>query len=151
MQRDERYGLVADRSRPDRRATDARQGLGPRPELVRAAEERKEAAAPKRPLKRGPLTDEERERRLREMEADALKHEQMRVSRLHKMAEKVGEGQPGADVAGNGSGSTDPKFLREMARTVYTEGGDMAERIQRNRHYHQSKADMESGEGFIAP
>lgn len=41
--------------------------------------------------------------------------------------------------------ASDPKFLREMASNVYNDGNmSMTERIQRNKHFHQSGEDLES-------
>lgn len=41
--------------------------------------------------------------------------------------------------------ASDPKFLREMANNVYVDGSmSMTERLQRNKHYHQSGGDLES-------
>ena len=83
------------------------------------------------------MREEERLRRLAEMERDAAAHDAQRYSRV-AAARRDGDG-PGEDRAGPGGGGEEAQFVSRMNReTVMAGAGASLEaRIAQRRHYHQ--------------
>jgi hypothetical protein len=89
------------------------------------------------------MTEEEKQRRIQEMQADADLNDAQRASRL--TAKLAGAGAPNEGNTGNAS------FLHSMRKEVYTTAGasDMSKRIDQNKYSRQSAADIDSAEGFV--
>jgi hypothetical protein len=137
----QRYGLL---KRGDESSASAKDYSGPRPDLLRLKEDREaqDSAARNKPRESTKqLSEEEKMRRLSDMQRDAALNDAMRFGR-HKSG----------GVDGSKSESTskaDPSFLQSMRNTVYVEAtGSMEDRVKQNKYYMQKAADMDS-EGFL--
>mmetsp|Transcript_27178 Transcript_27178/g.33936 ORF Transcript_27178/g.33936 Transcript_27178/m.33936 type:complete len:421 (-) Transcript_27178:215-1477(-) len=114
--------------------------LGPSREMLAKAEERNAKPENDRPRKKQKLSEEERQRRIREMEQDANTYEEVRKERSVRTRQKD-EREKLRDEERYRRGRSDPDFLRSMHKKVYSEGTSMEERMRRNKHYHQKGAD----------
>lgn len=134
-----KYGLQS-----GKRGTYSAAELGPSAELLANAKK----AEPARPAKRSRhdrpvMSDEERQRKLREMQRDADDREIFRDEMIRKEKaqshddERAQARGPRADSAG---------FIRDMERESIREM-DVEDRVKRNRHFHQRE--MDSG-SFLA-
>ncbi len=83
------------------------------------------------------MREEERLRRLAEMERDAAAHDALRYSRV-AAARRDGDGK-GEERGGAGGGGDEARFVSRMNRdTVMAGAGESLEaRIAQRRHYHQ--------------
>lgn len=83
------------------------------------------------------LREEERLRRLAEMERDAAAHDALRYSRV-AAARSDGDGK-GEDRAGPGGVGEEARFVSRMNRETVMAGagGSLEARIAQRRHYHQ--------------
>lgn len=137
------YGLVR---RGEEGGRDGRElgYLGPRPELLskKAEKDAAEAAARSQPLESArTMSDEEKARRLAEMQRDAAVNDEIRMSRLHRPRDHRAED---ADLA-----KSNPAFLQKMRGAVYSsESMSVEDRLQQNRHYVQSTSAMDR-DGFL--
>lgn len=139
----EQYGLQS--SQGKRSDSPAKDYFGPRPELLRKKEEadrkaKEERQQAMRKANVRELSEEERLRRLREMESDAGNLDQSRVVRVkaEKDDQKVDHGN---------SGNAD--FIRSMRSDVIEKAAEkgIKDRIEQHRHYNQRSGDME--ENFL--
>jgi hypothetical protein len=137
--RDPRFGLQnASISR-----TYAADELGPSAELrnqkkLEASNQNNYNNSSKRPREK--LSEEEKAKRLREMQLDAEQHDERRNEiMVHNKAAKE------LDEKAKVSGEKDASFLKEMGDMVYLSGNiDMEERIKRNRQNHQKDLGSDS-------
>mmetsp|Transcript_36541 Transcript_36541/g.84467 ORF Transcript_36541/g.84467 Transcript_36541/m.84467 type:complete len:378 (-) Transcript_36541:187-1320(-) len=131
-----KYGLQS-----GKRSSYSEAELGPSAELIANAKK----AEPARPSKRGrherpPISEEERKRKLREMQRDADDREVYRDEMIRKEKaasrddERAQTKAPGGEAAG---------FIRDMERESIREM-DVEDRVKRNRHFQQSGADSNS-------
>lgn len=163
------YGLVKNSRGASHTADSSKRDpshLGPNMELLsrkkeEAEREERERLARLRRSKGGVsnhMDDAEKERRLKEMMADAVVNDDIR-SRRHKPSDKghsagtSSTGHANDDEAKEGQASVSKgAFLRDMRSQVYkseTEGGtSMEETLSRTRHYHQKGSDLDS-HGFM--
>ena len=89
------------------------------------------------------MTDEERGKRLREMQLDASEHEQYRTERMRREREEAAKD---VDATHRASKDSDPRFLRDIERSVYVSGNlDMEDRVKMGRQNHQ----RDLGESFM--
>ncbi|KAJ1453544.1 hypothetical protein M885DRAFT_524019 [Pelagophyceae sp. CCMP2097] len=140
------YGLAKGK----RDASDSRNdaALGPSASLLQAREREEElrgrAAAPRQKQK---LSDEEIEKRRREMAQDGTAHDAQRYERMKDHRQSDVKDAISADDAAkqrsalvdNEKARADPKFLRTARNEVYGEGSnmDLQEALQRNKNRHQ--------------
>ena len=131
-----KYGLQS-----GKRSSYSEAELGPSAELIANAKK----VEPARPSKRGrherpPISEEERKRKLREMQRDADDREVYRDEMIRKEKaasrddERAQTKAPGGEAAG---------FIRDMERESIREM-DVEDRVKRNRHFQQSGADSNS-------
>ncbi|CAN0100538.1 unnamed protein product, partial [Hapterophycus canaliculatus] len=123
--------------------------LGPAAALLDAKErekaEREKARAEAR--RRRVITPEEKMRRLREMEEDGTRNQELKKQRVEegRNADARERGRGGAEEEeGNGGGAakkSKPIFLDKM-RGEQVDAMGLEERMKRNRHYHQRGADV---------
>jgi len=125
--------------------------LGPQQSLISSREEkeRQEKAAKFQPRDQSvkALSEEEKQRRLQEMQQDASRTDEMRYKRV--ATEKVhAQEEAAAEEETNGSKSN-ASFLKEMRNAVYnTSEATMEERLQTNKHYTQKGTDLDAA-GFM--
>lgn len=134
-----KYGLQS-----GKRADHTRRELGPSAEQLRQAAQAEEPRFKRHRTQRQPMTDEEKQRRLLEMQQDAADHEAHRRERTHH--DRVANAEEERQAAS--AGSAGARFIRDMGHEVYSGSMGMEERIQRNRHQHQRASDL-SSEGFL--
>lgn len=156
-------------SKSDKPDVTSRTFLGPNPELLRKKKEQEhaEAAAKKSIVSKArdrsalnALTEEEKLQRIKEMEAAANRNDSIRVARYTQSSnhnEQGGSGGIADVVSGNSSNeyTGNAAFLSDMRKQVYvgSEKGsaiDIKSRIEQNKHYRQSSADIDSAEGFLS-
>jgi len=146
-------GLSASQSRPRsrsprRRADDSarssgrQEALGPSGEVVDKREqfakqilERRDAALASRGAAKR-MTEEEKERRLAQMRADANRHEASKDNRIAAAEEKDREIEEQEKKARQGS---DQKYFRDLREKAYMgeESGSVADRLRNQRHRRQ--------------
>mmetsp|Transcript_9220 Transcript_9220/g.18572 ORF Transcript_9220/g.18572 Transcript_9220/m.18572 type:complete len:400 (+) Transcript_9220:96-1295(+) len=93
------------------------------------------------------MSEEERERRLREMQTDASEHESNRAERIRKeraVALAESASTVAALSAASGGDGGDPSFIKDMEKSVYSGSIDMEERVKRNRQNHQKELGSDS-------
>lgn len=152
-----KYGLLTKRGSADQggsdshsRETSKNEFLGPRPEVLarKAEREQLESAArlkPKEDVKQ--LTEEERLRRLNDMQSNADVHDDMRVSRL---TAKSSASTTARENEASGAGDSAGNFLHSMRSEVYnTASISMEDRISQNKHYTQRGMDLDSASSFM--
>mmetsp|Transcript_30573 Transcript_30573/g.31113 ORF Transcript_30573/g.31113 Transcript_30573/m.31113 type:complete len:95 (-) Transcript_30573:13-297(-) len=92
------------------------------------------------------MSEEERLRRIREMEQDALTHDALRMQKCHHTKY---DKQTDLEDKEMKRKSTDAKFLTDLRVGVYNnDNATMEDRLKRNRHYHQRTSDLDS-QGFL--
>ncbi|KAJ1425282.1 hypothetical protein B484DRAFT_397966 [Ochromonadaceae sp. CCMP2298] len=135
-------------------------GAGPSPALLAArAEQERQAEEQRRSrLQRNDhsvraLSQGEREARISAMQSDAQANDAQRVARQAGSSGGVGgSGDGGGGVSGVDKGTDgntgNAVFLADMRKEVYADV-DMKARIDQNRHYRQSSADIESSNAFM--
>jgi hypothetical protein len=137
----EGYGLLA--RQPIVEDGQQKDYLGPRPELLQKIEDQKKQQLNDKLNKSradvSKLSEEEKMRRLAEMEQDASVNESYRSNRLVVKQEK--------DESGQGTG----KFLQEMRTEVYKQAADsdLKDRLDQNRYYRQGSSDLEGSSNFL--
>lgn len=142
---DSRYGL-----QHGKKSNYASDQLGPSASMRKAKEDRDgPVIATYRPDRkrarydREHMTDEERGKRLREMQLDASEHEQYRTERMRREREEAAKD---VDATHRASKDSDPRFLRDIERSVYVSGNlDMEDRVKMGRQNHQ----RDLGESFM--
>ncbi|CAN0433061.1 unnamed protein product [Ectocarpus sp. 12 AP-2014] len=93
------------------------------------------------------MTPEEKMRRLKEMEDDGTRNQELKKQRVeegrHADARGRGGGKVKADGRGGGGADTKskPSFLDKM-RGEQVDAMGLEERMKRNRHYQQRGADV---------
>lgn len=143
-----RYGLLPGRnggSSSSQTSSDST-SLGPNQELLnRKLEAERQAEVARRNRTRidvKAMSEEERLRKIQEMQMDADHNDMLRTTR-HQLSSGASSG----DVEGHSGNAV---FLESMRKSVYTTGEiDMRSRIDQNKHSRQSSADIDSAEGFI--
>ena len=135
-----RYGLVSRVEGDESRNIGY---LGPRPDLIskRAEREAAEAAARSRPresVRR--MSEEEKARRLAEMQQNAAINDEVRMNRHHRQSENRSDNSENKRA--------NPDFLQKMRGDVYSNEISVEARLQQNRHYVQSSSAMER-DGFL--
>ncbi len=88
--------------------------------------------------RRTEVREEERLRRLAEMERDAAAHDALRYGRV-AAARRDEAGRGEEDRAGPGDGGEEARFVSRMNRETVMAGagGSLEARIAQRRHYHQ--------------
>lgn len=152
-----RFGLIRtgvraaadpDRDRVDS-CPDSRSSLGPNAALLakKKAEVamKEETDRQKRARSGGAkgISEEDRRRRLMEMERDAAMYDQQRSTKITR------EKRSYEKEVNSNSNSKDGTFLSDMRSGVYNNAEtSMEDRLKRNRHYQQRSSDLDS-QGFL--
>ena len=159
--------------------------LGPNPKLlqIKLEKERKEQLDKKMMLQQNnkgsvkQLSEQERWKRLKEMEDDAMMNDTMRIHRHSSSYNKNSSNNNGNEShnmdTNNNNNSGDniskniiikdngddednnytgnAKFLQSMRKEVYSTAStmDVSTRIDQNKHYRQRSVDMDSSNGFL--
>ena len=150
---DKKYGLLGKDSNGDS-SKPSGDFLGPKPELLAkiAEKQRQELADKKKPREDvRALTEEERLRRLKAMESNAVIHDDSRMKRVQSSKLSGGMRQSAADL-GNREASKESgaSFLRSMRSEVYNSSSiSMEERLSQNKHYSQRGHDLENASSFM--
>lgn len=146
------YGLIGGggASKGPSRSDDG--SLGPNAKLVAMKDEQEKEKERSKFKPRGEvkkLSEEERLRRLKEMEDDARINEELRLNRLRNKSGGGRDGNKDISNAAGATGSLDAKFIHDMRSDIYNTGNtSMEDRLSRNRHYTQKGVDLDS-QGFM--
>jgi hypothetical protein len=91
------------------------------------------------------LSEEEKARRLQEMQQDALASDALRMQRVTVPK----DGGANEDVSAAPRSEGDPNFITEMRSEVYVSANatSLQDRLQQNKHYAQKSTSLNS-EGF---
>jgi len=83
------------------------------------------------------MTQEERERRIKEMEMNGKLHEENRLKKIEKYVELAK-----METQESGNKNEKPSFINEMNRKVYTESKEgLEDRVRRNIHFVDKRID----------
>ncbi|CAM9819179.1 unnamed protein product [Discosporangium mesarthrocarpum] len=135
-----RYGLVSSAGSGVGAGATGGGDLGPGADLL-AKKERERAEREKERTearRRKAMTPDERERRLAEMEEDGTRNQELKKWRVEQGRHVDAKQQAEECAAHRGRSAT---FIKKMRHDA-TEGMDLEERMQRNRHYQQRGADV---------
>ncbi len=146
------YGLVSRKPTTEQQSTEDKDYLGPRPDLLKKKEEeRRKQIEEKAQRGRGgadskKLSEEERLRRIAEMEKDAEDTERVRVNRL-TTSKSNGEGEEKGLVTTDGKGG----FLQSLRSEAYRQASEngLKDRLDQNRHYRQSSHEIDNSQNFL--
>jgi hypothetical protein len=148
------YGLQRRNDYRDRRSSDEdrKDYLGPRPDLLRKKElEQKQSVYKRQKTEVQKLSEEEKARRLAEMEKDAMVNDQQRASRHSSASLTSSSANNPSDeqglVVNNGTGA----FLQSMRNEAYKQAAHngLKDRLDQNRNYRQSSFEMEDNQNFL--
>eukprot|EP01041_Mallomonas_annulata_P008703 gene8703-17984_t len=156
-QQTKKYGLIKsgnsnDNGGGDKKYVQGSSDLGPNVELLNKKIEQKkleEAKKYQRPSTKQNISEEEKLRRIKEMENDAKVHDELRLQQLRSHKTKQDQESKITSLEKEGGSSTDVKFLTDIRVGVYNSGETtMEDRLKRNRHYQQKGTDLDTS-GFM--